>query len=312
MCCLFGLYDYHGVLAPRQRRKILSVLSRECEARGTDATGISYIVHGRLCTFKRPMAAHKLRFRVPKESNVIMGHTRLTTQGSEKHNYNNHPFTGSVKSTMFALAHNGVLHNDVRLRESEQLPSTQIQTDSYIIVQLIERYETLNSDSLKQAAEAIEGSFTFTVLDQQKNLYFVKGDNPICLYHFNGFYLYASTELILCRALRKLRLHQHDHENVSLSCGEILKMDGKGQLQRTYFHNKQFDAYASIDWTHAYGDYGRDTDYETELIRQAEQNGLEGQEIRRMLALGLDEEIIEEYICYPSLFREEDTLCFLK
>ena len=47
-------------------------------------------------------------------------------------------------------------------------------------------------------AEEVEGSFCFTVLDRKDNLYFVKGDNPLCLYHYPelGLYLYASTEEI--------------------------------------------------------------------------------------------------------------------
>ena len=52
-------------------------------------------------------------------------------------------------------------------------------------------------------AEQVEGSFTFTVLDERENLYFVKGDNPLCLYYYprSRVYLYASTEAILNRAL---------------------------------------------------------------------------------------------------------------
>lgn len=31
MCCLFGLTDYGDALSQRQRTKIITVLSRECE-----------------------------------------------------------------------------------------------------------------------------------------------------------------------------------------------------------------------------------------------------------------------------------------
>lgn len=47
-----------------------------------------------------------------------MGHTRHTTQGNEKRNYNNHPFTGKCKNLKFAIAHNGVLFNDKELRKT--------------------------------------------------------------------------------------------------------------------------------------------------------------------------------------------------
>lgn len=65
----------------------------------------------------------------------------------------------------------------------------------------------LDFSSLKYMAEQVEGSFAFTVWTTE-NLYFVKGDNPLCLYHFprTGVYLYASTEEILKCALTRLRL----------------------------------------------------------------------------------------------------------
>ena len=42
MCCLFGIYNYKKNLNMSQMNHILSVLSKESEARGTDATGIAY------------------------------------------------------------------------------------------------------------------------------------------------------------------------------------------------------------------------------------------------------------------------------
>lgn len=92
MCCLFGLLDYGHTLTEKQTNRIISTLAAECEARGTDATGIAYNSGGKLCVYKRPLPAHRMRFRIPTDARLIMGHTRMTTQGSEKKNYNNHPF----------------------------------------------------------------------------------------------------------------------------------------------------------------------------------------------------------------------------
>lgn len=194
MCCLFGIMDYKNSLGKKQLNRILNVLAAACEARGTDATGISYNSNGRLRIYKRPLAAHRMHFKVPDGVNVVMGHTRMTTQGSEKLNYNNHPFYGNA-GVPFALAHNGVIYNDEVLRRNENLPNTHIKTDSYIAVQLIERKGELSFDSLGHMAEQLEGSFTITVMDSTNNLYIVKGDNPMCLYHYPkaGVYIYAST-----------------------------------------------------------------------------------------------------------------------
>ena len=88
MCCLFGLIDYGHSLTQKQRNHTLAVLSASCEARGTDATGIAYHSRGKLCIYKRPLPAHQMRFHIPADAWTVMGHTRLTTQGSEQRNYN--------------------------------------------------------------------------------------------------------------------------------------------------------------------------------------------------------------------------------
>ena len=166
-----------------------------------------------------------------------MGHTRMTTQGDARKNRNNHPFLGCVENKPFALAHNGVLWNDGILRRAKHLPKTRIETDSYVAVQLIEQKNALDFLSLKDMAETVEGSFTFTVLDQRENLYFVKGDNPLCLYYYPhcGLYLYASTEAILNRALKRLHLPVGKPERVELNCGDILKLRPTGQMDRSSF-----------------------------------------------------------------------------
>ena len=115
------------------------------------------------------------------------------------------------------------------LRQTENLPDTHIQTDSYVAVQLLEQQKTLDFTTISAMAEKIQGSFVFTVLDRDDNLYFVRGDNPLAIFDFGGFYLYASTEEILRRAMRKLRLHHQ--EAVHTEEGDILKIDRIGQCK---------------------------------------------------------------------------------
>lgn len=246
MCCLFGMLDYKHLLHQRQKNRILQALGCAAEDRGTDASGIAYNSDNRLCIYKRPKAAHKMHFGVPGNVSVIMGHTRMTTQGDEKRNRNNHPFYGSTPDMEFALAHNGVLYNDNILRKQEKLPATKIETDSYIAVQLIEQKRKLNFDSLKYMAESIEGSFTITVLDRNDNLYFVKGDNPMCIYHYPGLgiYLYSSTEDIMKKALKKLPRDLGLYEKVNLSGGDILKIDKFGKQTK--------GAFEFYDWNFGY------------------------------------------------------------
>lgn len=142
MCCLFGLLDYNHYFSRGEKSKVISVLSRGCEVRGTDPTGIAYVSRNRLRIYKRPLPARKMHFFIPDESNVVMEHMRMATQGCERYNANNHPFHGRCDDTDFALAHNGILHNDRLLREQYHFPSTNIQTDSYVAVQFLEAQKT--------------------------------------------------------------------------------------------------------------------------------------------------------------------------
>lgn len=236
MCCLFGLLDYKQSLSLNQRKRILRTLSIACEERGTDATGIAYFIGKQLSIQKAPRPAHRMKFRIPQNAHYIMGHTRMTTQGTEGKNYNNHPFSGKVDGTTFALAHNGVIHNDKELQRIRNLPPTKIETDSYVAVQLLEQEESLSFKSLKVMAEALRGSFTITVLDQQNNLYIVKGNNPMCIYRFEkGFYLYASTESILQKAVDQLGLAQAPHQVIQPDCGDILCIKPDGTMETGYF-----------------------------------------------------------------------------
>lgn len=136
MCCLFGFYDYGGTLSAKQKNRIISALAISSEIRGTDATGIAYRTGTKLCIYKRPFPARWMRFRLPAEVKAVMGHTRMTTQGSEMQNCNNHPFYGVADGSAFALAHNGILSNDklLRLERScllQELRQTALQSCSF-------------------------------------------------------------------------------------------------------------------------------------------------------------------------------------
>lgn len=83
MCCLFGLIDYNNTFNAKEKNRLIKILSTECEARGTDATGIAFNTESGLHISKRPVPAHKMWYRIPESARVVMGHTRMTTQGSE-------------------------------------------------------------------------------------------------------------------------------------------------------------------------------------------------------------------------------------
>ncbi len=247
-----------------------------------------------------------MHIRIPESAQVMMGHTRMTTQGSAKRNYNNHPFPGSAGKDVFALAHNGVLHNDEILRREFRLPRTKIQTDSYIAVQLIEQKNALNFESLRHMAENVEGSFTFTVLDRKDRLYIVKGDNPLCLLHFPslGMYLYASTEEILRRAMSRMGLGTQAACKIPLECGEILRIDRDGTLTRSTFDSSRlFARWQAPFWDMSYrspwagtGRSSASGRYLEEIKSVAAAFGYAPEEIDRLAEAGFSPEELEEFL----------------
>lgn len=285
MCAIFGLLDYKGKLTASQRLRIIKALGTVAEVRGTDATGIAFFQRNRLCIQKAPKPAHKMKYRLPAEARYIMGHTRMTTQGSAEKNRNNHPFPGKAGGRAFALAHNGILTNDHELRYSKNLPKTDIETDSYVAVQLIEKQKEVSPGSLRRMAEAVRGHFTFTVLDEDNNLYFVKGENPLTIFHYpqRGFYLYASTESILLEVLVTLGIEYIQWEMIQPVEGEILQIDRHGRRESASF------SVSGMRW-------GWQADYIRKLRQASVFCGYDSSLVDRLLYEGYSTDDIEDFI----------------
>lgn len=298
MCSLFGLIDYGHTLSEGQKNRIVAELATACEERGTDATGIAYNSRDCLRIYKRPLAAHLMQWQVPADSTVVMGHTRLTTQGNAKHNFNNHPFYGKC-DVKFALAHNGMLFNDKELRPTHRLPKTKIETDSYVAVQLLTEQKHLDFNSLAYMAEQLDGTFTFTILDEENSLYFVKGDNPMCIYHYPkaGVYIYASLETLLLKALNRLPYNFGKATKIDLFCGDILRINSRGKIAMSYFDPEKLlrnPSYFGF-WTKPFH-FGSNKEYVTELKAAAAGMGFCSEDIDCLLAEGCTLDEIEEML----------------
>ena len=316
MCAVFGLLDFKGKLFPAERLRIFKALGKAAEVRGTDAAGVAYVQNGTIQIQKAPRPAHKMRWRIAPDAKFIMGHTRMTTQGSEHRNQNNHPFPGKAGQLPFALAHNGVLYNDDELRQSHKLPQTKIETDSYVAVQLLEKEGDLSIQSLQHMAEALDGSFTITVLDAKNNLYLVKGNNPLTVLLLPDFgcYLYASTEEILYNALDSLGMTDVNAADIEITPGDIMRIDAKGQRSVSHFDDSKLYCSQYTFWPHWSRGTRADTFlanrepidqiYLDELKSVASYYGYTPESIDRLIRQGFLPEEIEELLyeegCYAN------------
>ena len=322
MCALFGFLDYGKRVPWKIMQNLVQALANASEVRGHHAAGIAYNRDVSLSIFKRPKPAHKLHFHVPENTTAVMGHTRLTTQGDQKLNYNNHPFRGQA-GTEFALAHNGVLYNDELLRSQLQLPDTQIETDSYIAVQLIESQHELTFDSMRYAAEKVRGYFTFTLLDRADNLYFIKGESPIFLIHFPSLelYVYSSTKEIMAAAFKQVPARFPKYEVIDVKEGELLRISPDGKITRSsYTVQDDYTLYSGrwyglgscfYNWEKAIPTgCSDDSDYLI-LIELAGYYGVDPEDIRYMREMGYSYDEIEGFLCDSESYGAEFALAEL-
>jgi glucosamine--fructose-6-phosphate aminotransferase (isomerizing) len=297
MCAVFGFLDYKGKVSNVILKKLIHYLSVAAEVRGTDATGITYVRGGSIVTYKKPKPAHKVKLFFPRDTRSVIGHTRFTTQGSEKRNCNNHPFDGHCGTEAFALAHNGVLYNDRELRREQPLSPTPIETDTYVAVQLLEQGQQLDTENIKRMAELVEGSFVFTILRNDNTLFLVKGNNPLTLYHFPalGLYVYASTKSILDNALQKVHIAEKACE-VEISEGEILEITPNGKINRSTFTMQDYihSLFNPYNWD--YAKWWMEDEREELLLEYCGTFGVSEEEVQLLLDFGYDPDEIEELL----------------
>lgn len=302
MCGLYGFLSFGQLI--KSLSAVTNALAQESAVRGTDAVGIAINKNGKVYICKEGKSAYSVSFKHNDGVRALIGHTRHSTQGSEKHNYNNHPFSGMAGKTQFALAHNGVLGNDDILRETYNLKNTKIETDSYIAVQLIEHKGELSMESLKFMAEEIAGSFSFGILDNEDNIYLVKGDSPLSILYFPEYklYVYASTEEILWKALITTFLFEdvkaNKYEEIPIKEGEILKICNNGKIERGAFNYTDYACFGIYDWCR-FGD-DKESDVQSEYIEMlremADYNGYGRDTVDDLLEEGFTISEIEEYI----------------
>ena len=307
MCGLCGFLNYGGKI--NNLSDLTNSLVKQSAVRGTDATGIAFCNNKGLNIVKESKSAYKLDFKHSDEIRALIGHTRHSTQGSEKKNYNNHPFIGKCGNYKFALAHNGVLSNDRELRKKFKLPKTKIETDSYIAVQLIENQRHPDFDSIKYMAERTEGSFSYSILDDKNNIWLVKGDSPLSILHFSKqkIYVYASTDEILYKALVDFpplfkSLKNGGFEEIEISEGNILKIRPDGIIERDTFKYSFY--YGKAWWDYGYPSCYSSTaknsnkkDYIDDIKSVACYYGYSPDDIDHLIDSGYSPYEIEDYIC---------------
>jgi glucosamine--fructose-6-phosphate aminotransferase (isomerizing) len=158
-----------GYIGPRDATPIVLGGLKRLEYRGYDSAGLAVIQDG--CIEIRRDAG-KLEHLVslvdeyPINGNVGIGHTRWATHG-EPSERNAHPHLGMTGEVV--VVHNGIVENYLELRDEliAEGATFQSETDTEVIVHLVERYlssETDLSEAVRHSLSHLKGAHGIVVL----------------------------------------------------------------------------------------------------------------------------------------------------
>ena len=190
MCGIVGCIGYK-----KSHQYVINGL-KTLDYRGYDSAGVAFL-NDTIQVYKTIGTVDKLNALIPSdlEGRIAIGHTRWATHGKPSLN-NSHPHISNNKQ--FALVHNGAIQNygEIKSHLLDLGYSFYSDTDSEVIVNLIEHYFKQNNDvlmSIRQVMNDIQGSYAIGLIHQGENrLYVLKNASPLLIGIGQGFNLLAS------------------------------------------------------------------------------------------------------------------------
>lgn len=176
ICCAIG-----------ENNKIFEVLSglKKLEYRGYDSSGIGFIDENKKIKVIKSVGEIKnLEKKISPSisSQIVIGHTRWATHGKVSEE-NAHPHLSL--SRHYAIVHNGIIENFEKLK-GEFFPEEKFtsQTDTEILVNLIEKQEGSCLQKLYKACKLVKGSYALCLInDESKKMFLAKQKSPLMIAH---------------------------------------------------------------------------------------------------------------------------------
>jgi glucosamine--fructose-6-phosphate aminotransferase (isomerizing) len=145
-----------GYIGPHDATPIVLNGLKRLEYRGYDSAGIAILHNGKIEIRRDAGKLNKLLSLVendPVSGHLGIGHTRWATHG-EPNARNAHPHIGTTGEVV--VAHNGIVENYIELKEELSAEGVEFKsdTDSEIIVHLVERYYSTNIGLVEAARKA--------------------------------------------------------------------------------------------------------------------------------------------------------------
>jgi glutamine---fructose-6-phosphate transaminase (isomerizing) len=153
-----------GYVGPRQAPSVILQGLKRLEYRGYDSAGLAVLAENGGIAIRRDVGKLKnleaMLSDSPLQGHIGIGHTRWATHG-EPSQRNAHPHVGMNERVV--IVHNGIVENYQKLRVELEAEGIRFasDTDTEVIVQLLERYVESGMDLTRAARETfaqLEGS----------------------------------------------------------------------------------------------------------------------------------------------------------
>ncbi len=222
MCGIFGLVIKGNTLSGANARKLVNDLFCLSESRGKESAGLAVLMPDAISIYKQSVAASTMirsrDYRAfankmlaanahPNQPLVVIGHSRLVTNGSQENHDNNQPV---VKKGVVGI-HNGIIVNDQELWSRFPSLQREYQVDTEVAWGLM-RYFYEQTGSLVQASRQmfaqIEGTASIAALFHDLDALLLATNNGSLYISANtkdGIYLFASEAYILRRLFERPR-----------------------------------------------------------------------------------------------------------
>ncbi|OOB77743.1 MAG: glutamine--fructose-6-phosphate aminotransferase [Epulopiscium sp. Nuni2H_MBin003] len=236
MCGIVGYIGFKNELDVKD--VLLSGLSK-LEYRGYDSAGICIYNEG-IHIFKDAGRVEHLKTLVDDSitANLGIGHTRWATHGKPSKR-NSHPHQSL--STRFTVVHNGVIENEIELREKylSNYPFVS-ETDTEVIVALIEKFVMEGTEptiAIRQVMGLIKGSYAIGIIDSETpdKFYAAKNKSPLLIGLGNNFNMIGSDAMSIIKYTNKF-IEIYDQEFIVLAADKVSIYSILGnQIERNYY-----------------------------------------------------------------------------
>ncbi len=191
-----------GYVGKEEAAPILLDGLSKLEYRGYDSAGIAVCENGRINIEKAVGKLENLKKKTANGTAVNgscgIGHTRWATHGRPTE-VNAHPH----RSKRFVLVHNGIIENEVYLKDNYLKGVNFVSdTDTEIVAHLLQKFTEEGEsvqDAIKHIIAEIEGSYALAIMDTENpgTIYAVKNKSPLLIGKGDGFNMVGSDAMAM-------------------------------------------------------------------------------------------------------------------